>query len=178
MNIINIIRDIFCGTPSCPDTDYLTERITTLSDELSKCIGPIDIIEDYQTKINPYYVIKGYDVRQADVEYLTYMPTDWSAILTRLHRHLGSKYEWTKDIYDCDDIALLYASTVAYSAYRAGLSIQPAFAIAWSNTHAFNLIIDHTNVSWIVEPQTGNVVGRLDEDNGDMYDVKKIWFMS
>lgn len=178
MNIIEIIRNILCGTQDCPDTDYLTERIETLSEELALCIGPVDIIEEYKTSVCPYDVIYGYDLIIADSEYLTYTIEDWKAIMFRLHRHIGDKFKYHADISDCDDFALLYASTLAYSAYRAGLSKQIACAVAWSYTHAFNLIIDDDNDAWIVEPQTGDVVGRLGENNGDEYDVQKIWFLS
>ena len=180
MNMLEVIRDMFFGRakcPECPNIGYLTERIETLSHELSLCVGPIDIIEQHKTIISPYDVIYGYDTVVADQVYLTYTIEDWTAIVSRLHRQLGGKYEWTKEVYDCDDIALLYASTLAYSAYRAGLSKQPAFAIAWSRTHAFNLLIDNDNGAWLIEPQTGTILGRLGEDNGDTYDVKKIWFI-
>ena len=103
---------------------------------------------------------------------------DWISIISRLHLNLGNRYEWTKSIYDCDDIALLYASTLAYSAYRAGLTKQPAFAIAWSYTHAFNLLIDSNNTVWLIEPQVGKIVGKLGGVHDDTYNVQKIWFMS
>lgn len=173
-----MIQNIFCGTKRCPDTDYLTERVETLSHELSLCVGPIDIIEDHKTVISPYDSIEGYNMVVADQVYLGYTIEDWTSIITRLHKKLAEKYEWTKEVYDCDDIALLYISILAYSAYREGLSKQPAMAIAWSNIHAFNLVIDDNSTSWIVEPQTGDIIGRLGEDNGESYDVKKIWFLS
>lgn len=175
---MEIIRDMFRGTPECPDTDYLTERVKTLSNELSRCVGPIDITEKHQASVQPHYILGKYDLVIADYDYLLYTIDDWSSIIARLHRQLGEKYEWTKSVYDCDDIALLYASTLAYSAYRAGLSKQPAFAIAWSDKHAFNLLIDDNKTVWLVEPQTGSIIGRLNNNYDDMYDVKKIWFLS
>lgn len=178
MNLIKIIQNILCGTPVCPDTDYLTERIETLSEELALCIGPIDLMEKTSTSINPHRVIKGYNLVIADTEYLTYTFDNWKSILTRLHKHLGEKYNWTKEIYDCDNISLVYTSTLAYSAYRAGLSKQVAFGIAWSNTHAFNVAIDDENNVWVIEPQSGSIVGELGTDLGESYDVKKIWFLS
>lgn len=177
MNVLKMLHDVFWGPDKCPDTDYLTERIETLSHELSHCVGSIDIIEEYKTEISPYDTIYNYDMVAADMEYLTYTITDWKAIMARLHRHLGDKYEWTKNVYDCDDIALLYASTLAYSAYRAGLSKQPAFAIAWSRTHAFNLFIDSAKTVWLVEPQTGDVIGKMIHNIDSSYDVRKIWFI-
>ena len=178
MNIIQLIQNMFCGEPDCPDTEYLTERIETLSDGLAHCIGPIDIIEEHKAVTSPYDAIYGYDMVAADAAYLAYTIEDWKSIMYRLHRHLGDKLEYSPNISDCDDFALLYASTLAYSAYRAGLSKQFAFAIAWSDTHAFNLVIDSDHTSWIVEPQTGDIIGRLGDDNGDAYDVQKIWFMA
>lgn len=179
-NIMELIREMFWGSNkcSCKDIDYLTKRIETLSEELSLCIGPVDIIEEHKTEVSPYDAIYGYDMVAADAKYLTYTFEDWQSIMFRLHRHIGDKFKYNSDISDCDDFALLYASTLAYSAYREGLSKQPAFAIAWSYTHAFNLFIDDEDTAWIVEPQLGTIIGRLGENNGDSYDVKKIWFMS
>ena len=179
-SMLEIIRDMFGWTEgcSCEDVDYLTERIETLSEELALCIGPIDIIEEHKTSVNPHNVIKGYDMVIADIEYLTYSIEDWKSIMFRLHRHIGDKFKYTSNVSDCDDFALLYTSTLTYSTYRAGLSKQIACAVAWSYTHAFNLVIDDNNDTWIIEPQTGDVVGRLGDDNGDSYDVKKIWFLS
>ena len=159
------------------DKKYLTERLETLSNELSKCIGPIEITETYETKISPYNIIKGYDLVVADREYVTYSLYDWKIILKRLHKHLGSKYKYLKDIWDCDDCAILHSTILAFSAYKAGLSNQPAFAIAWSNTHAFNLFVDANNNIWIYEPQTDVVIGEIGTYKYALYDVKRIWFM-
>lgn len=178
MGIMEMIRNMFRGTSKCPDTGYLTKRIETLSAELAHCVGPIEIIEEHKSTISPYDIIDGYDMVIADISYLTYSIDDWSSLIARLHKNLGNKYEWTKSVYDCDDIALLYASTLAYSAYRAGFTKQPAFGVAWSNSHAFNILIDSKNTVWLVEPQTGSIVRRLSDNIYDMYDVKKIWFLS
>ena len=159
------------------DKKYLTERLETLSNELSKCIGPIEITEEYETKINPYSIIKGYDLVVADREYVTYSICNWMAILTRLHKNLVSEYNYLKDIWDCDDCAILYSTILAFSAYKAGLSNQPAFAIAWSDTHAFNLFVDSNNRIWIYEPQVDVVIGELGIYKAALYNVKRIWFM-
>lgn len=178
MNIIELIQNILCGNRECPDTDYLTERIKTLSEELALCIGPIDLTEETQTSINPHHIIKGYDLTIADAEYLTYTFDDWKSIMFRLHQHLVDKFKYVTDVGDCDDFALVYTSTLAYSAYQAGLSKQVAFGIAWSNTHAFNVAIDDKNNVWVIEPQSGSVIGELGTDLGESYNVKKIWFLS
>lgn len=178
MNILKTLHDVFWGVNGCPDTDYLTDRVKTLSNELSRCIGVIGITEGYKAIVSPYDIIHNYDMVVADADYLVYNIDDWKAIVSRLHQKLEGKYEWTKSVYDCDDIALLYASTLAYSAYREGFLRQPAFAIAWSRTHAFNLLIDSAKTVWIIEPQNGKFVGRLVHNTNPSYDVKKIWFMS
>ena len=178
MNMMELIRDMFRGTSKCPDTDYLKKRIETLSAELARCVGPIEIIEDHKSVISPYDVIKGYDMVVADRVYLAYSIEDWTALIARLHKNLGNKYEWTESVYDCDDIALLYASTLAYSAYRAGFTKQPAFGVAWSKSHAFNILIDSKDTVWLVEPQNGSILRKLTDRIYDMYDVQKIWFLS
>lgn len=176
-NIKDILCNAFC-IKECSDIDYLNKRIESLSAELSHCIGPMLIIEEQNKSINPHKIISGYDMVIADAEYHTYTVEDWTTIMYRLHKHFGNKVTYKTNVSDCDDFALLYASTVAYSAYRAGLSNQPAFAIAWSNTHAFNLFIASNNTVWLYEPQNGNIIGLLGSLNGDAYDVKKIWFLS
>ena len=95
-----------------------------------------------------------------------------------MHRHMGDKFKYESDISDCDDFALLYASIIAYSAYRTGLLKQPAFCIIWSNIHAYNGFITSDNEVFLYEPQTGDIIGRLGDDLGKMYDSKKIWFLS
>lgn len=176
MNIFDIICNALCGNREC-NTNYYVKRIETLSTELARSLGPIDIIEESTGEVNPHHVIKGYDMVIADAKYLTYTIENWGNILHRLHRDLGNKYKWIENVYDCDDIALLYSSILAYSAYRAGLTKQPAFGIAWSNTHAFNLFIDSDNGVYLYEPQSGTFKGLLGNSIHELYCVKKIWFM-
>ena len=177
MDIIKLICNIVCKRKDSPDIDYLTERIKILSNELSYCLGPIDIIEIHKTEVNPHHIITGYDMVIADEKYLTYDIKDWKTILMRLHRNLANKSKYRKSIWDCDNISFIYSSILSYSAYRAGLSKQPAFAIAWSNTHAFNLFIDNNNNVHIYEPQSGTFKGLLGNSLNESYCVKKIWFM-
>ena len=158
---------------------YLTERLETLTKELSACIGPVEILEQPQQEISPRTVINAntYDLVIADNEYMSMPMEDWYTLLSRIHKNLIYKYKWTKDIFDCDDIALLYSSILSYSSYKAGMIKQPAFGIAWSNTHAFNVLIDSEDRVWIYEPGSNTVIGRLGNNNGDTYDVKRIWFL-
>lgn len=177
MNIFDIICDALCTKKEC-NTDYYIKRIETLTAELARSLGPIDIIEESTGEINPHHVIKGYDMVIADAKYITYTIEDWRNILHRLHRTLGNKYKYTENIWDCDDIALLYSAILSYSAYRVGLTKQPAFCIIWSTTHAYNGFITSDNEIFLYEPQNGNIIGKLNNNNGNMYDSKKIWFMS
>ena len=172
MNMINILQKILCNN------QYYINRIRTLTIKLAQSITPIEIKQKIETEINPWNIIKGYDLEVADEKYYTFNIYDWKNIILILHNNLKEKYKYQPEIFDCDDIALLYFSVLSYSAYyKSGLEHQPAMAIAWSNLHAFNLIIDNKNNIWIVEPQNGTIIGKINDKHDKIYDVKKIWFM-
>lgn len=171
MNIINIIQKILCND------QYYIERIESLTKNLAQSIIPINLKHEYKTEISPWDIIKGYDLVVADNKYYTYNIYDWKNIILLLHNNLKDKYKYNPEVFDCDDISLLYCSVLSYSAYISQLKKQPAMAIAWSNSHAFNIIIDNKNNIWIIEPQNGEIIGKINDNINKMYNVKKIWFM-
>jgi len=175
LRILNRDSKTVLNTKCYKERDYLTERLKTLTNELSTCIGYVEVLEKPVFRVNVRDVINGYNLLAADPEYV--VVDDWKTLLTRIHNKLMSKYKYTREVFDCDDIALLYASVVSFSAYKSGLVRQPAFAIVWSDRHAFNLFIDINNKAWIYEPQSNCVIGELGKYKKDPYNVKRIWFM-
>ena len=64
--------------------------------------------------------------------------------------------QWVKDDHDCDNFSF---ASMGY--WSEGLK-SFAYGIAWSQAHAFNILIDEKKQIWIVEPQTNNYM-TLDE---------------
>lgn len=58
--------------------------------------------------------------------------------------------QWIREGHDCDNF-----SFAAMGYWSQGL-ISFAFGIAWSNNHAFNIMVDNNKQIWIVEPQTND----------------------
>jgi len=56
--------------------------------------------------------------------------------------------QWIAEDHDCDNFSF------ALMGYWSDGLKSYAFGIAWSASHAFNIMIDQNKVIWIVEPQT------------------------
>lgn len=67
---------------------------------------------------------------------------------TKLSKINLEKYESNK--HDCDNFSF------ALNGYWSESLYSFCFGIAWSKTHAFNIMIDNTNQIWIIEPQSNN----------------------
>lgn len=93
-------------------------------------------------------------------------------IITEL-KILHFKYE--VNVFDCDNFAYLYACLSMLAAYRNGYQDNFAVGIAWSDKHAFNIVILADNTVKIIEPQNGYI---YDEPPSDMYKPTKIFFLS
>lgn len=63
---------------------------------------------------------------------------------------------WTKEDHDCDNFSF------ALMGYWSDELKSFAFGIAWSETHAFNIMIDKDKQVWIVEPQTNKYITMTD----------------
>lgn len=171
---------MICNDHCRKENEYLVERARTLSNSLAKSIQPVDIRADKIQKVNPIKIIDNIDdIVIADCPYLAFDYDSWRSNLLRIYRELRNKLSYTSDIFDCDDFSLIFASTVAYSAYKSGWNIQPAFCIIWSANHAFCGFICDNDELFIYEPQNDTVIGKIDEElGGKMYKARKIWFMS
>lgn len=160
------------------DTTYYEGRIKKLDSMVNKAVKIIDMKKwKAVRKVDPRDYLMGVVKRysQADQVYNVYDQEHWKEILTEI----GNTFQatWTEEIFDCDDFSLLFAGLLAYSSYRAKLPVQPALAIAWSKTHAFNVFIDKNGLGWVYEPQNNTVIGRLGKTTGK-YFVTELWFMS
>lgn len=80
--------------------------------------------------------------------------SDWSygltspALAKKFCRQTQVQYKSYSKQYDCDNFSF------ALHAYWNEQLANFAFGIAWSDTHAFNFMIDHNKKIWIVEPQS------------------------
>ena len=179
MNITETIRNILCNNIYRDKIEYMTERIQTLSNLLAKSIQPVNIAAKETQNVNPVEIIDTIDdVVIADYPYLAMDYDSWQDNLKRIYLELIDKLSYEAEIFDCDDFALIFASTVAYSAYKSGWHNQPAIGIAWSINHAFLLFICNNGDVYLYEPQSGMVIGKIDDSLGRMYRVKKVWFLS
>ena len=79
--------------------------------------------------------------------------SDWNYGLTspamarKFNRLTKVQYRNYSKQYDCDNF-----SFALHSYWNEQLE-NFAFGIAWSNNHAFNIMIDHLKKVWVVEPQ-------------------------
>jgi len=56
--------------------------------------------------------------------------------------------KWLEEKHDCDNYSY------ALNGYWSDSLYSFCFGIAWSNSHAFNIMIDNEEEVWIIEPQT------------------------
>ena len=77
--------------------------------------------------------------------------------------------EWKKNEYDCDEFSF------ALMGYWNLDLHQFAFGVAWSKTHAFNIMLDNDGQVWIIEPQTNKFM-KIDDvkDNEKYYPMEMI----
>ena len=71
--------------------------------------------------------------------------------------------EWKKEEFDCDEFSFALMGYWNLDLY------QFAFGIAWTKTHAFNIMIDSDKQIWIVEPQTNRFYKIEDKKDQEAY---------
>jgi hypothetical protein len=179
MNIIDIFSQLFCNKNNCKkeksEIKYLNNQIKSLTKAIGYSIKPIEITVKPKKTIKPYLLIKNCVV--ADLSYNTFTLDDWKNIIKQVYDEIQSKYVWTENVFDCDNVAFLYNSILSYSVYKSNMKLQPALGIAWSNIHAFNIFITDKNEIYLYEPQNNKILSLDEGKNDPMYDVKKVWFM-
>ena len=71
--------------------------------------------------------------------------------------------DWIANDHDCDNFSF------ALLGYWSDSLKSFAFGIAWSNTHAFNLMIDNNKQVWIVEPQSNKYYTLEEAKTNNLY---------
>lgn len=182
MNLIELINRLFTKSTNCEKEikkiKYLNSRLESLIQSLSESIPPISINIEQGGIVKPYNIVNIKDCVVADLEYCSFTLDEWKIILTNIYNVLKPKETYTSKIFDCDDFALVFSGVLTYSAFKSGFLLQPAFAISWSNKHAFNLFVDNKNNVYIYEPQNNKIMTYNEAIKQDTYNVKKVWFMS
>ena len=74
--------------------------------------------------------------------------------------HRPQMATWLSEAYDCEDFSY------ALMGFWRRIVGTVAFGIVWSDTHAFNFMVDEKRQIWIVEPQ-GNKFTRFEEAKKD-----------
>ena len=77
---------------------------------------------------------------------------------------------WVAESHDCDNFSF------ALLGYWSDSLKSFAFGTAWSNKHAFNLMIDNSKHIWICEPQT-NKWTKWEDISNDMYSPLRLIIM-
>ena len=77
--------------------------------------------------------------------------------------------EYIKNSYDCDEFSFALMGYWNLDLY------QFAFGIAWSKTHAFNIMVDNDKQIWVIEPQS-NIFYKIEKvkDKSQYYPMDMI----
>lgn len=185
MSFFDWLQGLFCVkyeariTELEKNNNYYFQRLKLLEELIARSIEVPKITIEQKEIFKPYYEsrLKTLNLVCADLEYYKLPLEKWKEILTEIYERFKKVHPYQEEVFDCDDFALLYAGLTAYTIKLVGLDKQVAFAIAWSDSHAFNLFITIDNKIYIYEPQNNNIVGELESINKP-YDVRMIWFMS
>jgi len=78
------------------------------------------------------------------------------------------KAKYVSESHDCDNYSF------AMQGYWSEGLESFAFGIAWSNLHAFNIMIDSNKDIWVIEPQTGKFMTLQESKINKMYDIQLI----
>jgi len=116
------------------------------------------------------------DVKIADEEYYAYQYDEWVAALGLVQPVVREvRRRWIREISDCDNWATTMYDFMSIAFQRAGLDRQGALLVAWSSTHAYNIVVDSDEEMWVYEPQNGRFVS-LVEDAPEEYRPRALWF--
>ena len=169
-----------CGILGCTDCGYADDRIRTLSEKLAISLPVVNVPNDGLV-MDPYSVVGTIynisDYVQADAHYMAYDDRTWQLVMNDVFTIISDRFDYKTNVCDCDDFALLASAILVNSAIHNNLDCQPACAIAWSRTHAFNCLLTDDSTLLVVEPQTCQIIGEVDDISDQAYAVKKLWFM-
>lgn len=162
------------------DVAYYSKRLYTVEQLLahSIVIPEFTVDESQLTIVKPrvHPLLSSYDLVTADLEYYGLPYNKWIELLGLIQPEVKKGLKsYHPSISDCDDYSYVTGAYVAVALRHAGLRKQGAFMVTWSNVHAYNAFVDTDDNTWIYEPQSGEVVGKLGETT-DGYDTQLVWF--
>jgi len=121
--------------------------------------------------------LQGYSYRAADYEYLVYPKEVWVNICRVVYPVVRKVQPvWVEEVGDCDDYASTFNAFVSLMFRESGLDKQGFFLTLWSRNHAYNGFVDSNLDVWVVEPQSGEVVGRI-EDCSEPYVTRDVFLI-
>ena len=89
------------------------------------------------------------------------------------------RYQWTEDLFDCDDFAHVLKAHFAEAAYKDGQRRKAhCFGVVWGSlpdAHAINWVITDDRQLWFIEPQS--VARREDKIFSPRKNDRDIYFM-
>lgn len=96
-----------------------------------------------------------------------YLPT-LDEVFAFLEQDETDKETYVSDFHDCDDFSFRLMGQFHVKPWSAA-----AVAIAWSDVHAYNVIIVTQDGAFIIEPQTDELIKPIDVDTA--YETKHIF---
>lgn len=121
--------------------------------------------------------LSSYETIIVDLKYQTFSKANWLDFLEAVYREVKPLVpRWIKEVSDCDNFSSVMSSAIQLSAIESKKKRQPAFAIAHSRTHAYNVFFDTSPQGWVWEPQNNRLIGKLGETE-EPYDTRRIIFI-
>jgi len=121
--------------------------------------------------------LKIYNLVYADSGYYTFPKEQWVELLEVVQPVLIKCIgKYIPETVDCDNYSLSMYHFVSKTFMNAGYDKQGAFMIVWSKKHAYNAFMDTEGKVWVYEPQTGKVIGEIEDMVDDIYESDKVWF--
>jgi hypothetical protein len=160
--------------------DTLKSQIELLTEELKQAViipEIKDLLKDeliYSPWTDPQ--LDQYTLSILDEEYYTYPLIVWTEItmkITPIVLELVGQYY--PDVNDCENFSLVYSAVMSLAFKESGINKQGAFVRARSPSHSYNGFVTDDKKIFILEPQTGSVVGLLGETE-EPHDTYKVEF--
>lgn len=109
-------------------------------------------------------LLGGYGYRAADYEYRVYQKEKWVELCDAVYTEVKKVHpKWIQEVGDCNNYANTFNALVALAFRGSGAPKQGFFLTLWSRTHAYNGFVDDSLDVWILEPQSGRVIGQINE---------------
>jgi len=144
----------------------LTEQINRIQSsskfEIPKILGSISLIET-RIKLSKYCSLD--KIFLSDLNYSTTSKEE--GIKYTLQSKIDTE-KYIESAHDCDNFSF------ALNGYWSDSLYSFCFGIAWSNLHAFNIMIDNVGQIWIIEPQNNTWTKIENTQDNKMYSPIKL----